>query len=189
MSRTKKNKSQTKLAVSTVLVAIFTGVLSVVAVFQLIFFVQSQRAFVAPTVANFAQPSNLGIKYLPVYLDIQNSGNSTATIKELSVSITHNLSAKPQYSGPRNIAFPSLAAKATYRRTVRFETNWGAETISKVLSGQMKFYIFGVIKYVDGFSIWGFREIGFCYVYIPVENRGASVFENCIDPTYTYVRN
>jgi len=76
-----------------------------------------------------------------MFIDMRNSGKSTATIEELSLSITHELPPEPQYYEAQKIAFAPIVAGGTSRRTLRFITEWPQETIDKVISGSLKFYM------------------------------------------------
>src|SRR5437899_850224 len=69
----------------------FTAVLCVVGGLQYWAFVKSERAFVAPASTDFGIKDTVGVKLLPMYLELRNSGKSTATIKELSAAISHEL--------------------------------------------------------------------------------------------------
>lgn len=170
----------------TGMITLFTFALALIAGLQLLTFIQSERAFVAPASTNFATELVPGIAHLPMYLDIQNSGRSTAFVEELSVAITHNLPSKPQYFDTINIAFPPIVAGGVSRRSSKFVTGWNQETIDEITSGALNFYIYGVIKYSDGYTIFGPTITGFCFVYIPGAGSNSTAFETCKEPAYTY---
>jgi len=123
-----------------------------------------------------------------MYLDVRNSGKSTATTEELSVAITHGIAPTPQYSGGTKVAFAPIVPGSIARRTVGFEIGWGNETIEKITSGALKFYIFGLIKYRDDFSFDFMRrkETGFCFMYVVSKSSSHSIFQTCPERAYTF---
>jgi hypothetical protein len=179
---------QEPVSLFTALVALFTFVLCVVAGIQAWAFIQSERAFLSPSETNFVNwPLVERENPLLMYLDVRNSGKSTATIEELSLAIAHEIPAIPSYGGGTKIAFAPIVQGGTSRRTVGFETGWGGETINKINSGELKFYIFGRIKYWDDFSFgfWGPKETRFCFMYVVSKNTNRSIFQTCPDRAYT----
>ena len=180
--------SENKSSFAGWVVVSLTAVIAVTAVVQVLAFIQSERAFVAPAGANFAKRLDVGINPLPMYLDLRNGGKSMAVIKELTAAITHKLPSEPPNLKGQEFAFPPIVAGGTSRRALEFETGWGEETTNAVISGSMKFYIFGAIKYEDGFSIFGPKETGFCFVYTPTTDPSIPVFQNCIELPYTYTK-
>lgn len=169
-------------------IAVFSLVLAVTGVLQFLAYIQSQRAFVAAATTNFATELVPGTTYLSMFLGFQNSGRSTAFVKELSVAITHNLTPEPQYFQTRKIAFPPVVAGGVSRRASKFETGWSQETIDKITSGALNFYIYGVIKYTDGYNIFGPSITGFCFAYVPSVSGNTAAFETCEEPAYTYTK-
>ena len=174
----------------TAVLAIFTVVLAIVAMIQTLAFIQSERAFVAPTETNFAVELMPSIKFLPIFFEIKNSGKSTATIDEVSIAITHELPSPRAYGDARPFAFPPIVPGGTSKRILTFETNWGVPTNSAVRSGAMKLYLFGFIKYHDEmnerFLVLNKRETGFCFVYVPTGGVKDAIFETCRELPYTY---
>ena len=170
----------------------FTAVLAIFALIQTIAFVQSERAFVAPTSTDFAVEVIPGIKLLPMLFEIKNSGKSTATIDEVSIAITHDLPNPREYPTARQFAFPPIVPGGTSKRVLRFETGWGEKTISEVKSGARKFYLFGFIRYHDEMNqvipLLGNRETGFCFVYVPTGGIRDAIFETCKELPYTYAK-
>jgi hypothetical protein len=168
----------------------FTAILALFAGVQAWAFIQSERAFVAPAEANFLNwPLVPRENPLIMYIEMRNSGKSTATIEELSVSITHELPETPQYYEAQKVAFAPIVPGGSSWRSLRFITAWPQETIDKIVSGSLKFYIFGVIRYWDGFSIrfLGPKATGFCFRYEPQPQTSPAVFETCRERAYTFV--
>ena len=192
MAKAQKTLSKWKDPVTwfTGVLAIFTVVLAIFAVIQAFAFIQSERAFVAPTETNFAVELVPGIKFLPMTFEIKNSGKSTATIDEVSIAITHDLPNPREYATARPFAFPPIVPGGTSKRVLKFETGWGENTNSAVKSGTMKFYFFGFIKYHDEmnemFRFLNKRESGFCFVYVPTGGVKEAIFETCRELSYTY---
>lgn len=168
--------------------AAFTIALVIVGGLQTYAFVASERAFVAPTATNFTNGFVVGENPLQMWIAMRNGGKSVATIEELVVAITHELPPKPEYHTAQKIAFPPILAQDTMRRSVGFVTGWPQPIIDKIASGELKFYIFGVIRYRDDFSWLVPRETGFCFRYIPGSVSGPHVFDTCREPQYTYTR-
>jgi hypothetical protein len=168
----------------------FTAVVAFFAVIQTISFVQSERAFVAPTNTDFAVEIVPGIKFLPMLFEIKNSGKSTATIDEVSIAITHDLPNPRAYPTARQFAFPPIVPGGSSKRVLRFETGWGEKIIAEVKSGTRKFYLFGFIKYHDEMNrvipLLSKRETGFCFVYVPTGGVRDAIFETCKQLPYTY---
>jgi hypothetical protein len=169
--------------------AAFTLIVAVAGMVQAYAFIKSERAFVAAIDSNFTGPLVVGMNPLPMYVDLQNSGKSTAQIKELSVAITHGpLAIQPEYGTAIQVVFPPIVAGGTGRRVGHFETGWGKQTIDAITAGTLKFYIYGFVRYDDVFDFWpfGIKETGFCFAYVPTGNASKSVFQTCQEPQYTY---
>jgi hypothetical protein len=60
--------------------------------------------------------------------------------------------------------------------------------IDKIENGEVNLFIFGYIKYRDDFSIWGDKETGFCFLYIPKPITPNWHYETCNNGAYTFVR-
>ncbi len=177
-------------------VVILTAVLALTAGLQAWAFMQSQRAFVFPTAANFTGPLVANVQPLSLYIDISNSGESAAKIEDLTAFVTHHLAPRPQYDeGPLRIkvASPPIPAGGTLRRILHFGEPWGEDTTSAVKGGTMRFYMYGRINYRDDYSLGlgalglGVRQSDFCFVYVPNVDPGKAVFRNCPEPVYTNI--
>jgi hypothetical protein len=168
--------------------AAFTLVVAVVGGLQTYTFIISERAFVAPEATNFTNGMVVRENPLHMWIDMHNGGKSAATIKELVVTIAHELQPKPEYFTAQKIAFPPILPGGTIRRDLAFVSEWPQETIDKLTSGALKFYIYGVIRYRDDFSWFGLKETGFCFRYVPGPQSGPYVFATCYERPYSYTR-
>jgi len=169
--------------------AAFSGCLVLITGLQALNFVASERAFVAPSNAEFAVRETVGVELLPIMFELKNSGKSTATIREFAAAITHQLPAQPEYQEGPKFAFPPVVSGGTAKRILQFKTAWGEQTANAVKSGALPFYLFGRVRYSDPYSWLPFlssRETGFCFVYAPT-NPVAS-FETCLEPAFTWTQ-
>ena len=60
--------------------------------------------------------------------------------------------------------------------------------MDKIESGEQQLFIFGYIKYRDDYSLWGDKETGFCFRYIPKPIAPNWHYETCDNGSYTYAR-
>jgi hypothetical protein len=58
--------------------------------------------------------------------------------------------------------------------------------IKGALDGSIPVRIYGFVRYYTGYSIFGPAELGYCFRYIPPNQRRAAKFEVCDNPRYTY---
>ena len=58
--------------------------------------------------------------------------------------------------------------------------------IDSIKAGKTRMSILGYITYSDAFWLFGDRTTGFCFTYTPLPT-GASPFDTCQEPDYTYV--
>lgn len=166
----------------------FTAVLCAIGVFQVYAFIQSERAFVYPTAAEFSPPLVVpGPAFQGINIEMKNAGKSVAETDFIYAVITHELSPSPQYgigaSGQQQIlAFGPLPGGTSRHRIFRFETGWGDSTTNGMKNGSIRLYLYGFITCRDGFSYFGPKQHGFCFVYVP----SRSGFETCSERAYTY---
>jgi hypothetical protein len=170
---------------SQVIATFFAGCLVVLSALQAGNFIATERAFVAPSSTDFAVQETVGVKQLPMLLELRNSGKNTATIEELTAGITHQLPPEPIYFEAQKFAFAPIIPGGSTKRILPFETNWGEATANGVKTGSLPFYIFGRIRYSDSFSwIMGFKETGFCFIHTP--GSPIAPFETCLERAFTY---
>jgi hypothetical protein len=166
-----------------------TGILALIAALQFWGYIKSERALVYAD--NVTLPRGLGnIDPLVMQLEIKNGGKSIATIKEVAAAISHQLPAlPPPYQQASRFAFPPAVPGGAVKRPLTFNVSGGykGETERRLRSGTEKLYLFGVIRYSDWANfpvIFGFKETGFCFVYVP---QGSSDgFNTCDNPAYSY---
>jgi hypothetical protein len=60
------------------------------------------------------------------------------------------------------------------------------DEIDAIKAGAIRMSLFGSITYSDTFGLFGKRTTGFCFTYTPLPT-GASQFDTCPEPNYTYV--
>ena len=171
----------------------FTAVLMVIGGFQAWSFVQSERAFVFPTTADFVLKLTPDTSQLLMYIDVKNSGKSPATIFELRAAVTHILEPTPTYGANAvRVAFAPVVGSGEIRQRLNFGGSGGPITNTAVIEGRMKYYIYGRFTYTDRFSkldFFGPMESQFCFEYIPGGALGAeATFRNCRELAYTYTR-
>jgi len=168
---------------------ILTFVLACAAAVQLWGYIKGERAFVY--VENVTLPRGfVNVDPLLMRLEIKNAGKSVATINDVAASITQGpLPPQPQYAGAPKFALAPAVPGGVVRGPLKFDLvgGYSEEKVRRLRSGAEAFYLFGLIRYSDGYgfpSIFGFRETAFCFVYAP--DGGNDGFETCREPAYTY---
>jgi hypothetical protein len=95
-------------------VAAFTSCLAIVGSIQAYAFIQSERAFLVPISAHFEGFAPSADKQLQLWLEIKNSGHSTARIENLNVSyFADKLPMTPEYNKDSSIAFAPIIGGGT----------------------------------------------------------------------------
>ena len=159
----------------------FTAILCVIGVFQLLAFIQSERAFLS--VANMKPINQNSVATFPLRVGIKNGGKSTAT-GILKIYIRPILPETPEYKDGSETPLPPITAGDV--STVFFDLPIPANDIARIKSGDLPFYIFGTIEYSDEF--YGKRTTGFCYVFNPKSDPTDSLFNGCKQQKYTYAK-
>jgi hypothetical protein len=183
----------------TVVLALFTVVLALATCIQVWAFIQSERAFLVVDKLRFlsGEPSTDGP--FPLILTMQNPGRNVATVKEMKIAIHlvlhhHQLPDEPDYTNAVTAsATPSIAPGGDYNIAIRGnlpnDANvFRAQVVSDLLTGEDAFYVFGEIKYSNGYTMIGPSEVGFCFSYTPPKERFVDTFEICENPKYIYTR-
>lgn len=122
----------------------------------------SNRGFVNITGADFA---NFGPRVVPhLRLQLHNSGNMPATLKEASYTLVYDdpLKSTPEYDRWRTI--PGVIAKGqTIFCTNHFEDlkAFSDDDWRRINSGDYEVHIYGVIRYRDGFENTPLRDTAF----------------------------
>ena len=170
-------------------VEVLTAVLAFAALVQLWGYINGERAFVYAENVTLLR-GLINVDPLPMRLEIRNAGKSVATIKEVVAAITQGpLAEVPRYAEAPKFAFPPAVSGGVVKRPLSFDLNGGYKEakVSLLRSGKERFYLYGVIRYGDGYnfpSIFGYKETGFCFLY--VYDGGEDGFETCQEPAYTY---
>jgi hypothetical protein len=176
-------------------VAVCTFCIAIVGGIQAYAFIQSERAFLLPVSAHFEGTMLTPDKQLELWLEIKNSGHSTAVIDSLNVSYAADaLPTSPNYSRDASIAFAPIIgggispahSKSTWPDGRPFSLP--KYDVDRIQNKSTRFQAFGFIEYHDDFSWLWFgrpRKTGFCYIYNP-EGLPASSFDPCPEKNYTY---
>jgi hypothetical protein len=195
----KREKLEVGMLRWTRVVGVFTAVLAALGAIQCWAFIQSERAFIAP--AAFRLTTDELKPNVPVVLnlEIKNSGKSTGFVKELNITTwfyekSRSLPDEPKYLKGRDISPGPIVAGTAYK--VRFEIgglNSAPQLIltdadvGRIKDGRLRLFLVGFISYVDDFTIYGERRLGFCAVYNP-DGDSSTRFDSCPNKGYTYVR-
>ena len=170
---------------------VLTAVLAFAALVQLWGYIKGERAFVYAESVTLPQ-GLANIDPLVMRLEIRNGGKSVATIKEVAAAITQGpLPQRPPYVEAPKFAFPPAVSGSVVKRPLKFDVTGGykEEKVRRLKSGAEQLYLFGLIRYWDGYSfpdIFGFRETAFCFVYAPAGSEDG--FETCNEPAYSYAK-
>ena len=176
-------------------VAIFTGLLFIVAVLQYRAYVESESAFLIITEPKFIPSGEPTAGPVIIVMAIKNTGKHAAIVEEINISALPTTPEKfpdnPEYQKLIDTAViqpiaPGLEFPLNFRGAPRII--FSPEIVSNMLSGNEAFYVYGFIKYNSGYNIIWLSETGFCYVYIPPSNRAGFLFETYKKPKYTYAR-
>jgi hypothetical protein len=131
-------------------------------------------------------------------VEIKNGGRSTAFIEHMVGDTDIRPDELPDfphydYSGRSPVRGPVVAG-GIY--TGVFSPKKGDGTpfvvtdsqISAINIGTLKLYLFGYIQYRDEFSLFGYKETGFCYVFNPRSDQTKSMFAECGKEHYVYAK-
>jgi hypothetical protein len=174
---------------SNFFIALFSGLLALVTIFQAWAFVQSQRAFLSVAALKFLDGLAPNQKVSPVF-GIRNGGRSTAVMDELNVTFKtvtppNVFPLTPQYFEGTEIAPGPIVADGTVNVTVDMKGFTIDEaTFRPISAGERVVYVYGFISYWDDYSLLCNRITGFCFRY----DYARSIFSHCLERAYTYVR-
>jgi len=74
-------------------------------------------------------------------------------------------------------------------KTTKYDQDtYMTNTIDAMRRGDILLFMYGYIKYDNGYNLMGFSESGYCFVYIPKNRRVIDTFEICKKPKYIYTR-
>ena len=185
-------------------VAAFTFSLGCVGVLQAWAFIQSERAFVAVEAINFASGDLVPDQPMAFILTFRNSGKSTAFVDDIVLTdfiatakddlpetpVYRKLPqhSQPSYPGPVIAGGSSSFTIFLLNEMTGKPMTIDAWDIGFIKSGERTLYVFGYVPYTDEFSIYGFREMGFCYFFNRISDPTISRFTTCKQRAYTYAR-
>jgi hypothetical protein len=194
----RENESRSRLRLDAV--AVFTGLLTCVTAIQVWAFIQSERASLAFDGVSFEGGELKPQKPVFLSLRFRNGGKSTAFVKggivnNRFVSKGRKLILPPEYvyDGPQMSLTPILpggiwSVQSSVRSTQSEDTLVLDEaSILAIKSGVFRFHVFGHVDFVDDFTVFGPKTLGFCAVYNP-SGDAASQFQQCEENAYTYAR-
>ena len=172
---------------------LFTAALAIVAVIQAWAFIASERAFVSVVGPDLSRVGSSPDQPFQIPLTVMNSGRSTAIVTALNVTVMKNLPEKPEYIPLMKISIKPLMVNTPEILLYRAAPGpwlWklSQSEIDAIEQGSGLLFIFGYIRYRDDYSLWGDKEIGFCFIYIPKPIINNAHYETCDNSSYTFVR-
>jgi hypothetical protein len=181
-------------------VAMFTGLLVIVALLQYLAYVKSESASLTVQKVRFATGEPTSDAPLTLIMTIRNPSKNIADVREVNVSTyigvrQKELPDEPDYDKMIDTAvMPPIAPGIVYPFVIRGDPlNPGntltQQIVSDLLNGGDPFYVFGRIKYNSGYDPIGFTEVGYCFQYVPPGKRADDTFEVCKKPKYTYLHH
>jgi hypothetical protein len=182
-------------------IEVFTGVLALSTVFQVLAFIHSERAYLIISDIRFlhSEPTADPDGYDLVMI-IKNIGKHVALISELEIKpaffvIRKTLPEIPNYNiGTIEKVVPPIVPDKDvtvhiHAKGVTNSTITDEERLRGVISGDIPVRVFGYVEYDIGYLSFSKGIIGFCFEYIPRGTRpDITTFETCNDKNYTYIR-
>jgi hypothetical protein len=131
-------------------------------------------------------------------VEIKNGGRSTAFIEYIAANTDLRPDELPDfphynYTGRSTIRGPVVAG-GIYPGVFRPKKGDGTpfvpndSQISAINIGTLKLYTFGYIQYRDEFSLFGYRETGYCYLFNPRGDQTKTMFTECGKEHYVYAK-
>jgi hypothetical protein len=176
-------------------VSVFTLFLVLSAIGQVFAFIQSERALLSISIADFKSP-DAPYDDIPIKVSIHNGGKSGALIINggLNFQIAGpgtKLPETPSYGATREeFRTLVLAGETIYPIAVMVSTMqkpWEADYADKIRAGIYKFTVFGFVEYEDEFSYFGYKKTGFCVRYIYYKPIGDG-WISCGARNYVYAK-
>jgi len=194
-------RSERGMLRSTVVTAVFTGVLTLLAFIQAYSFIESERAFLILEDLRFlhVEPTSEPDGY-DLILKVKNVGKHTAIVSEFDLRpgffvIHKTLPDVPPYDGAKIDTLippvgPDEIKTINAHAIVKPSKNISdADRLAGVLSGDVPLRVFGFIEYDIGYPSFRSGKLGFCQEYVPISRRkNGPPFETCNHPAYTYTR-
>ncbi len=173
----------------TMVVALFTVVLSGVGALQFWAFVQSERAFLS--VSGFEIVGGLphvGDTTVRLSVEFRNGGRSTAFPKLAQMNMRLGpLPPKREYAKEPQFVVPPILPDSILRDhdTIVLPHAVSQTDVDSIKAGTIRISVLGYITYSDIFGLFGDRTSGFCFTYAPSPPE-APEFDACREPEYTY---
>lgn len=163
--------------------------------FQAMIYTQSRRSFLTMEAIGFHEGLPTAGKRLVMGYRLRNSGRSTAVIKDMSINVRtqpkYGLEGLPSYNKSAFASPPIFAGGAAYHI---FEPTVDGKQIAltevdaeAIREQKVALYIYGLVEYVDDYTMVGVRTTGFCFVYNP-RDRGPGNFDTCGEADYSFTR-
>jgi hypothetical protein len=177
----------------TRVVGVFTFVLTIVGGIQAWAFIQSERAAIyVELVRIFPLPV---AEKIPLSVDISliNTGRAQAFMSEIRVKFWagEELPKTPDYSTEFTTSGYVPAGHTRYMTigpTTEPFFNWAQA--NDINQGAWKLYVYGFVKFIDDFSLFGAKTTGFCGVYQPSQmgHTPGTPMSQCDNENYEYSR-
>lgn len=173
-------------------IACFTFALLLVTAFQAYTFTVSERAIISIDGLAVNEGKFVANKPMKFTIGFHNFGRSVAFPLKVTMStVGVNLPDVPTYA--QGNTFQALAPIAPGSKTTTVVwPSYGIkrlvlteELAQKIESGEIPYFIYGTIEYVDPYTFWSRYKTGFCFQYFPTE-PDATKFLSCVDPDYIY---
>jgi hypothetical protein len=179
------------IALFTAFVALFTCVLTIISGVQAWAFIASERAFVTVARPDLSLIAKAPDQPFQIPLVVVNTGRDTAIATGFNVTLMTSLPEKPQYIPISHASIKPLMVNTPeiliYRsRPGPWIWKFSKSEIDKIENGDPQLFIFGYIKYRDDYSLWGDKETGFCFRYIPKPLIPEAHYETCDNAAYTF---
>jgi hypothetical protein len=172
-------------------IACFTFFLLVTAGFQAWAFRISERAIVTTDGLKVNEGSFVGDIPLKLVLTFHNFGRSTAfPIRFVAAVAAETPPDIPSYQNSVIEALTPIAPDSISRNVLwplidNKEIELTSDQANGIESGTIKYFVYGIVEYVDPYTFWGNYSTGFCYQYFPKETSNGK-FLTCDNPKYTY---
>jgi hypothetical protein len=178
-------------------VGVFTGVLAIVGVVQSWAFIQSERAALYVNVEAIIPNPIVADKPITVAITVFNKGRSQAFITDGRAELGfyyYDIPDKPTFKKPiypLNGPIPSDKGYRHWQIGPSDVLNWAQ--VEEIEIGRTKVAVFGYVTYVDDFTMFGPRSVGFCGIYDSKPEQQKNIlpvppFSECGKPAYVYYK-
>ncbi len=176
--------------------------LCVVSVMHYCAFVTSERAYlVMPSDIRLGTDATSIKESTHFVLIMKNIGKHVASVRSFNVKISPLVNKKtfpeaPDYSdaviqttAPTPPGGENMVHLTPFYSPINMPVT-NVELLKQINSGEVPLYIYGFVDYDTGYFSFGSGKTGFCFKYIPEQNRPnpTIIFQICENQKYTYVR-